>query len=577
MLARELLIGPGMRRISSIFRLCLLGSAIAVAGCEADESATAAPAPEAPVDEGRVLGADGKADGLGDVPALAPLPADAALDAPLQVLFAPDDPVATLELALIDEVIARRALDPAPYAEGHNPFSIRYAVYNLRNPAIVAALAKAEGAGVDVQILIDDDQLDPARDWNTADEALVAAGFELAPSHRKLTAETRLTADLIGIEGSGLMHLKARIFEAGDWRAALSGSMNPGDNAVLNEETLHLIRDPQLIDRYAAAYTAIRAGERPDNAWDAAAPVNVLFTPGGEGPRAGARIIEWLKAEEEQILLMVFSLRDFEAADVRLVDVLAAKVAAGVPVWVITDRKQSDGVDADGNPQYFNDRTEDRLRAAGVHVYEATNRASPFTAMHHKVAILGRSRIRVITDASNWTTAGLGSTRARARNHESVLFIDSARLDDGHTGRRYLAQWLTVLRRYAAQSKADGEPDADAAGASLMAGAGWPTQPMRFEAEVETAWGEQVDVRGDRPELGGWAADGAVPLYTDEATYPWWAAEPVELPLGAPFAYKLTASLEGAIRWERGGDRRAIAAPGALQAGPDRVLRDAWR
>lgn len=576
-MAQGLLSDPAMQHSTPLLRLFLLGSAIAFAGCGADESATPPLAPETPSDEGRLLSADGKADGVGDVPALDPLPADADLDRPLQVLFAPDDPVTTLELRLIEEVTSRRASDPEVYKEGANPFTIRYAVYNLRNPLIVKALIEAEAAGVDVQILIEDKQLDPERTWNTADETLIEAGFEFAPSHRDLTPETAVTADLIGIEGSGLMHLKARLYQAGEWRAALSGSMNPGDNAVLNEETLHLIRDPKLIDRYASAYAAVRANQRPDNVWDDAAAANVLFTPAGSGPRAGAKLIEWLKAENEQILLMVFSLRDFEAEGGRLVDVLAAKAAAGVPVWVITDRKQSDGVDADGNRLYWNDRTEDRLRAAGVHVYEATNRASPFTAMHHKVGILGRTHVRVITDASNWTTAGLGSARKRARNHESVLFIDTARLDDGHTGRRYLAQWLTVLQRYAHQSVDDGEPDAETVRKTLLAAADWPTQPVQFTAQVETDWGEQVDVRGDHEALGAWQADGSVALYTDADTYPLWISEPVALPLGAPLAYKLTASLRGAVRWEAGDNRAAIAAPRALQPGPDRVLHADWR
>lgn len=565
-----------MLRSTPVFALCLLGSAIALAGCEADAPATLPSAPEAPADEGALLSPAAKADGVDASRALAPLAADADLERPFQVLFAPDDPVTTVELRLIDEVIARRGEDAGEYAEGANPFAIRYAVYNLRNPRIVDALIKAEAAGVDVQILIEDGQLDPERTWNTADEALIEAGFEFAPSHRDLDEASRLTADLIGIQGSGLMHLKTRLYQAGEWRAALSGSMNPGDNAVLNEETLHLIRDPALVDRYTAAYEAVRAGKRIDNAWDDAAAVNVLFTPAGDGPRANSQLIEWLKAEDEQILLMVFSLRDVKADNGSLVDVLTAKAAAGVPVWIITDRKQSDGVDADGNRLYWNDRTEDRLRAAGVHVFEATNRASPFTAMHHKVGILGRSRVRIISDAANWTTAGLGTPSRRARNTESVLFIDSARLDDGHTGRRYLAQWLTVLERYAAQSAEDGEPSAAHVRKSLIALPDWPTQPVRFEAQVETAWGESVEVRGDHAALGAWGED-AVPLYTDAETYPHWISEPVALPLGAAFAFKLTARTGAAVRWEAGDDRSGRAAPTALQPARDRVLRAEWR
>ena len=553
--------------------------AAAVAGCEADAppSEPQGDAPEAAVDGPGILSTDGKADGFGDVAAVGPLPESADLEAPLAALFAPDDPVTTLELTLIREVVQRRGADDAGYAEGDNPFRIRYAVYNLRNPAIVEALADAADAGVDVQVLIEDGQLDPARTWNFADERLVERGFELVASHRDLDDAGRRSADLVGIEGSGLMHLKARLFDAPDFRAGLTGSMNPGDNAVLNEETLHLVRDPALLDRYAAAYEANLKGQRIDNRSDDDAAVNVLFTPGGAGPRAGAKMLEWLADEDEQILLMVFSLRDVQHGGRSLVDTLAQKARAGVPVHVITDRKQSDGVDADGNQMFRDDPTEDRLRAAGVHVWEATNRATPFTAMHHKVAVLGRTDIRVITDAANWTFAALGSGSRRSRNHESMLFIDSARLDDGVTGRRYIAQWLRVLERYAHQSeREDGEPGFEAVFATLTADPGWPAQPVRFVAdEAFTEWGESIRVRGDHERLGAWSRD--VALDTDGDTYPTWTGE-VSLPVGTRFEFKFVAGFDrGDVRWEGGDNRKGRAAPQALTRDPAVEVGGAWR
>ncbi len=566
----------GMRREPAILLLLV---AAAVAACEADEPLPEpqGETPEAAVDGPGILSADGKADGFGDVPAIAPLPEGADLEAPLAALFAPDDPVTTLELTLIQRVVKLRAEDEARYDEGLNPFRIRYAVYNLRNPAIVEALADAEDAGVDVQVLIEDKQLDPARTWNFADERLVERGFEFVASHRDLDDAGRRSADLIGIKGSGLMHLKTRLFEAPGFRAGLTGSMNPGDNAVLNEETLHLVRDPKLLDRYGAAYEAILKGNRIDNRFDDSAAVNVLFTPGGSGPRAGAKMLEWVAAEKEQILLMVFSLRDVQHGGRSLVDTLAQKARAGVPVYVITDRKQSDGVDADGNRLYRDDPTEDRLRDAGVQVWEATNRATPFTAMHHKVAVLGRSKVRVITDAANWTFAALGSSNRRARNHESMLFIDSARLDDGVTGRRYMAQWLRVLERYAHQSEAqDGEPGFETVFAKLTTSASWPAQPVRFVAEeAYTEWGESIRVRGDHAALGAWSED--VALDTDGDTYPSWMGE-VSLPLGTRFEFKFVAGHEsGEVRWEDGDNRKGRAAPAALTRDPAVEVGGAWR
>lgn len=523
-------------------------------------------------------GADGETP-----PAYEALPEDASLEQPFAALFAPDDPVITTEVAMIDRVTAAREADAtAPRAEGENPYRVRYAVYNLRNPLVIAALARAHDAGVDVQVLVEADQLDPARTWNTADEELVARGWELVTDVRTLTEATRRTADLVGVTGSGLMHLKTRLFETPAWQAVLSGSMNPGDEAVANEETLHLINDPRLVARYRAAYEAVLARRTSiPNEWTAGEPVNVLFTPAGSGPRAGTQVLQWLSEEREQILLMVFSLRDVTAPGVSesLVEILIRKARQGVPVYVITDRKQSDGVDADGTRISSNDRTEDRLRAGGVHVFEAMNLSTPFTAMHHKVAILGRSHLRVITDAANWSAAGLGSRTRDSANVESVLFVDSDALDGGRTGRRYLAQWLRVLERYAAQSAGDGEPSFEAVRDALVARAGWPSQLVRIEAHVETSYGESVWARGARPELGAWGTTGAgLPLFTDAGSYPRWTSGVAELPVGVTTDWKLVAGRDArGVRWEGGENRHARVMPEPLVDADEQVLEARWR
>lgn len=528
------------------------------------------------------LPSGGGADG--EVPAAyGALPRGASLEQPFAALFAPDDPVITTEVAMIERVIDARAADTTTSrVEGSNPYRIRYAVYNLRNPLVIAALARAHDEGVDVQVLVEADQLDPARTWNTADEELVARGWELVTDIRTLTDTTTATADLVGVTGSGLMHLKTRLFETPAWSAVLSGSMNPGDEAVANEETLHLIRDPRLVARYRAAYEAVLARETGiPNEWAASEPVNVLFTPASSGPRAGTQVLRWLEEEDEQILLMVFSLRDVTAPGVResLVEILIRKAREGVPVYVITDRKQSDGVDANGVRITSNDRTEDRLRAGGVHVYEATNLATPFTAMHHKAAILGRSQLRIITDAANWSAAGLGTSARDSRNVESVLFVDSEALDGGRTGRRYLAQWLRVLERYAAQNAVDGEPPFEAVRDGLLAQPDWPTQRVRIEATVSTSWGENVWARGARPELGTWGETSpGLPLYTDAGTYPRWTSAYADLPVGLTSAWKLVAGRDArAVRWEGGPNRSARFMPEPLIDSDEQVIEVRWR
>jgi hypothetical protein len=530
----------------------------------------------------------GKADATDGFPAMAQLPAGCDLERPLQVFFTPDDPAFTLELSLIDKVRALARAAGQTHPEGQNPFRIRYAVYNMTHDEIARHLAAAEGDGVDVQVLVESDQL--THEWVAVDDIFRARGLEVALDHTALDAAARTSADLVGVKQDGLMHLKTRIFEAPGFQAVLSGSLNPNGSAGANEETLHLIRDPKLIARYVEGYEAVLDGKGLPNRWDEGAAVNVLFSPAAAGgQRAATRLLEWLAAEEEQILLMIFSLRNVSspAHPHTLLEILKQKKSAGVPVYVITDRKQSDGIDLDGNRVAADDWLEDSLRQAGIPVYEAVNDAAalfgyryPYAAMHHKVAVLGRTKIRVITDASNWTAAALGSRKWPEKNVESQLFIDSDRLDGNATGRRYLAQWLRVLARYAAQSeKIDGELPAAEVAKRLHALAGWPEVGLSFSARATTAMGEEIYAVGDRDELGRWGATGpGVRLATDGARYPEWSSvAPTMLPIGARLEWKLVARAQWGTRWEAGANRVDVVGPRVCGADGGGELRGVWR
>lgn len=500
-----------------------------------------------------LLGCAPDPSGVGPAPAL---PAQQDADARLAVWFAPDEDLLSVELAEIERVRLGRLADPAA---PDGAYTIRYAVYNLRHEAIVDGLVHARDAGVDVQVLIDADQLDPARDWNWADEYLQLNGFSFAPDHRVLTASEAEQTDLVGIAGGGLMHLKARVYRTPDGVRVLTGSHNPGEDAMVNDEALHLVRDPVVAEAYERAVDAVLADADHDNTWTEGAEVNVLFGPARSGPSANARLLEWIASEQEQVLILAYSLRDFGAdgTDDTLVSVLADRVAAGVPVVVVTDRKQSDA---------WGDPTEDRLRDAGVHVYEASNLATEFTAMHHKSVVLGRTSVRVVTDTANLTAAGLGTAGRKATNQESTLFVEAG-AEGGRIGQRYLGQVLRVLGRYAEQSLGDGELPYPEMEAVLTGLPGWPTVDVRFGAIAETTLGEVVHATGDRPELGGWGASGWGPsLATDTATYPSWTADPVSFPIGARLTYKLTAIDGDAVRWESGDDRvvHAMPDPGAV-------------
>ena len=244
-------------------------------------------------------------------------------------------------------------------------------------------------------------------------------------------------------------------------------------------------------------------------------------------------------------------------------------------MYVISDRKQSDGGD--------HDDSEDRLRAAGVPFYEVRNDVTVYTAMHHKVAVLGLTHIRVVSDSANWSKSALGTDRYIARNQESMLFIDTHKLDEGRTGRRYMAEWLKVLSRYAHQSQEiDGEGSFEFVRDQLLAQAEWPEQAVWFRVfNALTEGDEEVHVVGDHPELDEWGDRGSgVVLETTTEEYPeWWSASPVHLPVAAPFEWKL-ATFDTAgelLRFEAEPKRISVAHPPALLPDDGLELTGTWR
>jgi phosphatidylserine/phosphatidylglycerophosphate/cardiolipin synthase-like enzyme len=519
--------------------------------------------PEAYDEETAATPCEGKCDAPGEMTGLPALPSTT-----VATLFAPYEPALGLDLLLIRQVVAARAADPATYPEGENPFRIRFAAYNLDNPYLAEALADAEAANVDVQILIESDQLDPAKEYNIQDDYLVDRGFELALDHAQLDDAGRITADLVGIRATGLMHLKTRLYtwnDAGGQSTSrlVTGSLNPGNLSMHNDETLHYIEIPEIIARYQAKYDAVLRGVKITNTWNDGAGAQVLFSPDG-GPQAIDKIAALIDQEQESILVATFSLRNMSPTTGgkgilhRLVDAHER----GVAVVVITDRKQSDGIDSDGNPVYANDPSEEILRSAGIPVYEVLNKYSPYNAMHHKYAVFGVTRPIVVTDAGNWSKASLGSGTVRPINHESVLFVDSMTLDGGVTGKRYLGNFLEVIQKYGTQG-ADGQtptggPDPQTIVERLQAIAGWPTVDVTFQARVQTVFGENVFATGDHSALGDWTRTGpGHALVTGPATYPMWTAAPLALPFGTRLAYKLIKRRDGVI-WENGSDRGLI-------------------
>jgi hypothetical protein len=500
-------------------------------------------------------------------------PSDSALSGQsvLRTMFAPYDPTTATEVELIDEVIAAKQADPRQFPDGENPYTIHYAVYNLRNPEIIQKLAEAHHAGVDVQVLIEDHQLSPDKTWNTADEQLRDAGFSFSPTHKQLNDAQREELDLIGIQGSGLMHLKTRLFSYPDPTTGqpierlMTGSMNPGDSASNNDETLHLSSDPQLISRYRAKYDAVLNDTSLPNEWKADAPVNVLFTPATQGPQAADKILEWIDQEDEAIFLSVFSLRNVSSPQQRedMLQKLKKAQDRGVEVIVITDKKQSDGRDLEGNKVGYDDYTDQRLSELGIPTYECINESGQFNAMHTKYAIFGLDNMKVVTDCGNWTQAALGSKRKAAKNDESYLFIDSQQLDNNATGMRYLSNFLRNLRKYEHQQSTN-QPSADELFSRLSQLPNWPKVSVDFDVVAETYMGQDVYITGNHEALGNWTMEGpGLKLHTNGQTYPDWSVDSeIRLPFGLELEYKVVKrNPDGHIEWEPGDNQLLIIDP----------------
>ena len=469
-----------------------------------------------------------------------------------EAYFTPYEPAQKAELAALDTLLAARRADDTVYPEGENPYRIDYAVYNLRSKAVIKRLIEAAGSGVDVRVLVEADQISPERPWNTVDEQFEEAGLQVMRSDKNTSLAEREAATLVGIDSNHLMHLKARVL---NWKnpetgrpeqLVLSGSMNPGDGAARNDENLNAIRDPRIAKLYEEKVDAVLAHRRTDNVWNPDQAINVLFTPAKSGPRPIEKLFEWIDQEQEQILINVFDMKDIidPASKKKLTEKLIEAKDRGVDVVVVTDRKKSDGRDAQGNRVEMyghfasNSWVDEDLERAGIPVYEFQNESGQYNAVHGKAAIFGRSQTKVLTGAGNWTRGSIGSGNKRARNEESFIFVDSGRLDGNRTGRRYMSNFLYLLRHYDHQNTE--HAPAEELIAKLQSRPGWPRvdfDPVRLlPADFE---GEAV-LTGDHPAL----AEG---LRVRTGNSPGALLQPaLELPFGSQITYDV-ADPQGAV------------------------------
>lgn len=486
-------------------------------------------------------------DAFESVPAVRPYPPAG----PLHTVFTPGAEAKALELAALDEVIGARKADSKVYPAGLNPYRIEYAIYNMTDKDVIARLSDAVRAGVSVQILIDADQIGPHKPYNRVVDDLVANGFSHAESQVGLDEVSRQSTQIIEIDlpGQGLFHFKSRYFTYPDpttgrpKETLLTGSHNPQTSAHKNDESLHRITDPGLIHRYVEAFHALRDGKKVENRWDDAEAINVLFTaPSATGPRAVDKIFELVDQEKELVYLTTFNLRNLvSSSGTALVDRLIAAKNRGVPVVVVTDRFGSDGSRAPSTgSRPAGDLTDEALVKAGIPVYEYVNPAGTHTAMHLKAGLFGLKDMKVVTDTGNWTLATMGSEHGRAKNAESLLFVDSTQLDAGATGRTYLAEFLRVLRRYADQN-GPGQKNVEELISELQRHPSWPKVEVSFEVLARSAPGQELYLVPGSSNGG----TSEVRLLADGSAGLWRSEQKISLPLGLRLEYQLAKKVPG--------------------------------
>lgn len=75
---------------------------------------------------------------------------------------------------------------------------------------------------------------------------------------------------------------------------------------------------------------------------------------------------------------------------------------------------------------------------------------------------------------------------------------------------------------------------------------------VSFEVNATTVWGQNIFVVGNRPELGSWNTNNAIPM--SAATYPVWRAT-VNVPFDTAVEYKYIRKEGGTVTWESGANR----------------------
>ena len=400
-------------------------------------------------------------------------------DSSLDIYFSPGDAAAE------DRIAAE--LDGAEV-------EIRVAMYNLRSARLGYLLLARQQAGVAVEVLWDAKQM--AKDYNTLDDELIAAGLNVIPIYNDNHAYATLHDKLAVIDG----------------RHVFMGSANWGQSGLYdNNETTMVFDSPALAAVVDAELDEIVAGVKVPRAGDAGGPVELYFSP---EDRLDLVAVDAIDGATDHIFVAVFSLR-LDA----LIDALIRAHERGVKVSVITDRKQSETTTSD-----------ERLRDAGIAVVEALNATTPFTAMHQKFMVVDGDT--TLVGSYNW------SYTATFSSYEDLAVI----ADDREVAAAFAGEFGRLWASYA--------PASDNPQASSVA--------IGVAAFCDgTAYGDTLVLVGDLDELGGW--DPQRGLQLDGSEWPTWRGT-VELRAGSRFEYKLVILRgDGRVDWESGANHVGFA------------------
>ncbi|TAH52523.1 MAG: DUF1669 domain-containing protein [Chloroflexota bacterium] len=281
--------------------------------------------------------------------------------------------------------------------------TIDVAVFDLRLPSIVNALARAAQRGVQVRVIVDYDANQGAKEFTDAVAQLEKAGVNVVKEQR-----------------AALMHNKFAVI---DKRWLWTGSMNFTPNGVYrNNNNMLRVTSAALIENYSnvferlfsarAEVTSLKKIPNPRVALGNNVVLENYFSPNGGAQKA---ILDRLKAAQQSIRVTAFTFTDNAMADT-----LKAKHKAGVKVQGVFEARSNSAIGA----EYAS------LKRAGVDIREDGN----CYILHSKLFIIDDKT--VVMGSYNFTDA------ANRVNDENVLIIDDPAL-----AKQYIAEFNRLYQQ----------------------------------------------------------------------------------------------------------------------------------